>query len=54
MLIRTATPAATWSRTSERAASAASAEISSPRFMGPGWQITAWSAISPSRARVSP
>src|SRR5512133_4211854 len=40
-LIRTDTPAATWSKINELAASAASAEISNPRFIGPGWQMAA-------------
>ena len=35
-LIRTDTPAATWPKINELAASAASAEISKPRFIGPG------------------
>src|SRR5215211_1049310 len=35
-LMRTDTPAATWSKINELAASAASAEISRPRFIGPG------------------
>ena len=53
-LIRTDTPAATWSKINELAASAASAEISRPRFIGPGWQIAAPGFIAPSRGRVRP
>src|SRR6187200_1423488 len=53
-LIRTDTPAATWPKINELAASAASAEISKPRFIGPGWQIAAPGRMAASRARVRP
>ena len=53
-LIRTDTPAATWSKIKELAASAASAEISKPRFIGPGWQIAAPGFIASSLGRVRP
>ena len=53
-LIRTDTPAVTWSRISELAASAASDEISRPRFIGPGWQIAAPGRSRASRSGVSP
>ena len=48
-----ATPAETWSRT-DWAESAASAAISRPRFIGPGWQIGASGLRTSSRSRVSP
>src|SRR5512133_1287563 len=53
-LIRTDTPAATWSKINELAASAASAEISNPRFIGPGWQMAASGFIAFSLGRVRP
>ncbi len=52
--MRTATPADTCSRTNDWAASAASPLISKPRFIGPGWQITACSGSAAKRRFVSP
>ncbi len=40
--MRTATPLPTCSTTTERGESAASAEISSPRFIGPGCMTMVW------------
>ncbi len=53
-LIRTATPADTWSSTREFAASAASLLISTPRFIGPGCKIAAVGFSRASRSAVSP
>src|SRR5690606_32107128 len=52
--IRTATPFATCSTTTDRTESAASAEISSPRFIGPGCITIAWSGSIASRRESNP
>jgi hypothetical protein len=52
--MRTLTPLATWSSTTVRGESAASAPISKPRFMGPGCRIAQSVGSVRARASVSP
>ena len=52
--MRTATPELTWSRITARSESAASAESSTPRLMGPGCMMIASFFIASMRARLMP
>ena len=54
MDMRTATPALTWSRMTARSESAASADSSTPRLIGPGCMMIASGFMAASRAVSMP